>query len=86
MRMRRAIIVGLVFFGLAIVTAYVTWAFYRASKTGLGWTGLQSAWPYLLAGVLTVEGVIAAFVWLAFFSQRRGYDDRAGTGAQPNRR
>jgi hypothetical protein len=34
--------------------------------------------PYLLAGAVTVECVIGAFVWLAFYSERRGYDDRGG--------
>ena len=73
-----AIGLGLTFLGLAGMGAYVAWAFHAAAKMNLGWAGLRSAWPYLLAGVLTVECVIAAFVWLAFFSARHGYDDRAG--------
>jgi hypothetical protein len=68
----------LLFVGVALVAAYAVWAFYAASKIGFGWAGLRSAWPFVLAGSLTVECVIAAFVWLAFFSERRGYDDRAG--------
>lgn len=79
MRRRQSLILILSFVGLAAVGAYVTWAVHAAAKVGLGWAGLRSAWPYLLAGALTVEVVIGAFVWLAFFSERRGYDDRAGS-------
>lgn len=78
MRWRRALVLTLSFLGLAAVATYVAWAFYAASKVGLGWAGLRSAWPYLFAGSLTVAAVIVGFVWLAFFSERRGYDDRAG--------
>jgi hypothetical protein len=62
---------------LAAIAAYIGWAFHAASEIGFGWAGLRPALPYLLAGVVTVECVIAAFVWLALFSERRGYDDRA---------
>jgi hypothetical protein len=78
MRMRRALVPSLSFLALALMGAYAVWAFHAAASVGLGWAGLRSAWPYLLAGVLTVEAVIAAFVWLAFFSDRRGHDDRVG--------
>jgi cation transporter-like permease len=78
MRRRRVLALSLLFVAIAAVAAYVGWAVYAGSKIGRGWTGLRSALPYLLAGVVTVEVVIAAFVWLAFYSQRRGYDDRAG--------
>jgi len=78
MRKRRAVVLSLTFLGLAAFGTYAAWAFYAAAEVGYGWTGLRSAWPYLFAGALTVGVVIAAFVWLAFFSERRGYDDRAG--------
>lgn len=78
MRRRPALFIGLILLGLALVAAYVVWAIYAASKIGFGWQGLHAAWPYLLAGVLTVACAIGGFVWLAFFSERRGYDDRAG--------
>ena len=77
MRGRTAFYVCLFLLGLAAFAAWAAWTVHAGSKIGLGWTGLGSAWPYLIAGVLTVAGVIAAFVWLAFFSERRGYDDRA---------
>ena len=71
------LILGVAVIALAIVAAYVVWAVSAASKLGAGWAGLGSAWPYLLAGVLTVGVAIAGFLRLAFWSQSRGYDDRA---------
>jgi cation transporter-like permease len=61
---------------LAVIVAYATWAVYQGSKTGGGWTSLVHAWPYLLAGILTVAAVLGVFVWLALYSDRRGYDER----------
>jgi hypothetical protein len=78
MRRRRAVILSLLFVAIGAVAAYVGWAFYAGSRIGLGWGGLRPALPYLLAGAVTVECVIGAFVWLAFYSERRGYDDRGG--------
>jgi hypothetical protein len=78
MRKRTAIGAILTFAGLAVCAIYFGWAIHSASRIGEGWKGLDSAWPYLLAGVFTVGCVLAAFVWLAFFSERRGYDDRVG--------
>lgn len=66
------------FVAVAAIAAWIGWAFYAGSRIGEGWTELRPALPYLLAGVVTVECVIGAFVWLAFYSARRGYDDRAG--------
>jgi hypothetical protein len=37
---------------------------------------LDTAWPYLLAGVITVGLAIAGFLRLAFYSHSHGYDDR----------
>ena len=75
---RRTILVGsLALVATAAVCAYVVWAVSAASKLGAGWAGLDTAWPFLLAGVVTVGVAIAGFLRLAFFSQSRGYDDRA---------
>lgn len=80
---RRSILI-LVVFGLAVLAlgAYALWATREGERIGLGSEGLRTAWPYLLGGVLTVGAVIAGFVRLAFFSQRRGYDDRADSRDQ----
>jgi hypothetical protein len=82
MRGRQVLVLVLLFVAVATVAAWLTWAFQAGARIGLGWTGLRSALPYLLAGVATVEVVIVAFVWLAFYSQRHGYDDRAGMDQQ----
>jgi hypothetical protein len=63
---------------LAAVVGYAIWAFSRDSSIGGGWTSLSQTWPYLLAGVLTVAAVLGLFVWLALYSDRRGYDARVG--------
>jgi len=63
---------------LAIVAIYAGWAVHKASKLGAGWASLIGTWPYLLAGVATVVAVMVLFIWLAFYSDRRGYDRRAG--------
>ena len=75
---RRTLVPVIVFLAGAAVLAYGVWASAQGAKIGLGWDGFASAWPYLLAGVLTVAVVIAVFVRLAVISQKRGYDDRAG--------
>ena len=75
---KRPILLGsLAFLAIAAICAYLVWAVLAASKLGDGWAGLGSAWPYLLAGVVTVGLAIAGFLRLAFFSDSHGYDDRA---------
>jgi hypothetical protein len=75
---RRSILWGsLALVAVAAVCAYAAWAISAASKLGAGWAGLGSAWPFLLAGVVTVGVAIAGFLRLAFFSEDHGYDDRA---------
>ncbi len=76
---RRVLMWTLAFFVLAAVAGYAAWAVSAASRLGEGWAGLGSAWPYLLAGVLTVGAAIAGFVRLAFISEDRGYDERQNT-------
>jgi hypothetical protein len=80
MRPRSIIIAIIALLVLAGVGVYVVWAVNAASKLGAGWAGLDTAWPYLVAGVLTVGVAIAGFLRLAFWSQSRGYDDRADPG------
>jgi hypothetical protein len=76
--MRKPAAIGLLVVCYAALAALAAWAFYAGSKVYGGWTSLVHAWPYLLAGVATVAVVTGLFVWLAFYSERRGYDDRAG--------
>jgi cation transporter-like permease len=76
--MRKHPFLGLLIACYVALAGFTAWAFYSGSKTGRGWASVIHAWPYLLAGVLTVAAVTGLFVWLAFFSERRGYDERAG--------
>ena len=76
MRPSTLIIAALILIAVAGAAAYIAWAAHAASKLGAGWAGLDTGWPYLLAGVLTVAVAIAGFVRLAFWSQSSGFDDR----------
>lgn len=60
------------------LAAYAGWAFYAGSKSGGGWASVVKVWPYLLAGGVTVAVFTVLFVWLALYSDRRGFDARAG--------
>ena len=64
--------------GLALVAAFMAWVVSRSGALGGSWTGGS---PHILAamviGVVGAGGLAAALIWLAFFSARRGYDDRA---------
>jgi hypothetical protein len=61
----------------AAILAYAGWTIAVAARLGEGWAGLGSAWPFLLAGVVTVGLAIAGFLRLAFFSEHHGFDERA---------
>ena len=76
MKMRPILIGGLVILAIVAVSAWIVWAIVEASRLGEGWKGLDTAWPYLFAGVVTVGLAIAGFLRLAFFSDSHGYDDR----------
>ena len=64
--------------GLAGVAAFMAWVASRSGALGGSWTGGS---PHILAAmviaVVGAGGLAAGLMWLAFFSARRGYDDRA---------
>jgi hypothetical protein len=72
----RVLPVVLIFGGLAAVAAFLGWAIYETSQRDGGWQSLAPVWPFVIGGALAVAGLTAVFMWLAFFSSRRGYDDR----------
>jgi hypothetical protein len=77
MRKHAALLI-VTFLGLAGFAAFVVWAFLATSHTGGGWGSLLKIWPYVLGGVIATGGLTGVLMWLAFYSSRRGYDDRAG--------
>jgi hypothetical protein len=79
MKRRTILVGGVALVAVAAICVYAAWAISAAGKLGAGWAGLDSAWPFLLAGVVTVGLAIAGFLRLAFFSQSHGYDDRVDT-------
>lgn len=66
------------FLGLTGFAAFVVWAFMSTSSTGGGWQSLLPIWPYVLGGVIATGALTGGLMWLAFYSSRKGYDDRAG--------
>lgn len=62
--------------GLAAFAVFAAWAFREAGDMGQGWSGLTHIWPYVAGGVIVVAALTGGLMWLAFFSARRGYDDR----------
>ena len=76
--MRKHPSLWLFFLCLAGIAAYAGWAFYKGFTPDAGWAALRHAWPFLLAGVLTFGGVTGFLVWLALYSDKRGFDARVG--------
>jgi hypothetical protein len=64
--------------GLLAVTAFMAWVAMRSGAMGGSWTGGS---PHILAAMVIAGvgagGLAAGLIWLAFFSARRGYDERA---------
>jgi fatty acid desaturase len=78
--MRKPLIpLTMLFAAIAAFAAFAAWGFHQSVEGGFDWTGVGPVVPYLLAGTLTVGAVIVVFVWLAGFSERRGYDRRAAS-------
>lgn len=75
--MRRFVPWVLLLAGLALVAAFFGWAFYASGGLeGFGDEGLTLVWIIFAAGVLVTGALTGFFMWLAFYSSRRGYDDR----------
>lgn len=63
--------------GLAVVGAFMAWVASRSGELGGSWTGGSVHIVAAMAiGVIGAGGLAAGLMWLAFFSARRGYDDR----------
>ena len=63
--------------GLAGVLAFMAWVVWRSPGMGGSWTG--GSVHILVAmglGVVGAGALAGGLMWLAFFSARRGYDDR----------
>jgi hypothetical protein len=61
---------------LAMIAGVIGWAMQGAfAPAGASWREVAPYLPWVIAGGLTVAAVIAAFVGLAIYSSRHGYDD-----------
>jgi cation transporter-like permease len=71
--MKRLVVV-LTSVGLLAVFGFFGWVFYATG--GFAWTGGSKAIVIaLIAGAVGVGALTGALMWLAFYSDRRGYDD-----------
>ena len=67
---------------LAGVAGFFGWAFYASGGlVGAGDEGMTLVWIIFVAGVLVTGGLTGLFMWLAFFSSRRGYDEQFDVNA-----
>ena len=70
--------------GLLAVVAFMAWVFARSGELGGSWTGGSiHILAAMLIAVVGAGGLAAGLMWLAFFSARRGYDDRVETWPEP---
>ena len=64
--------------GLAGVLAFMAWVASRSGAMGGSWTGGSAHILIAMAiGVVGAGALTGGLMWLAFYSARRGYDDRA---------
>ena len=82
--MTRALIVVAAVLGGVVVFGWLGWALYASRQfsplTGASW-GLAA----IVVGGVVVTGLLAAgLIVLAFYSSRRGYDDRAHDEFEPD--
>ena len=81
--MSKAVTVALVVLGLGVLAGWVGWAFWSTRDAG-SWTG--GSWvlaAIIVGGVLFTGALAGGLMWLAFYSSRKGYDDRQDIGRPP---
>jgi len=73
-RATKRLVVILTAVGLLAVFGFFAWVFYATG--GFAWTGGSTAIVVaLIAGAVGVGALTGALMWLAFYSDRKGYDD-----------
>jgi cation transporter-like permease len=71
--MKRLVVI-LTAVGLLAVFVFFGWVFYATG--GFAWTGGSKAIVVaLVAGAIGVGALTGVLMWLAFYSDRKGYDD-----------
>ncbi len=73
--MRKALPIILVVVGLLALAGVLGWALY--ATRGLGpWTGGSPViLLMMIGGAVLTGGLTAVLMWLAFYSERKGYDE-----------
>lgn len=73
--MRNAGLVVVTIVALVVIFGFFGWAFYATRSFG-SWTGGSTAIAIMLVGgVFGAGGLTGVLMWLAFVSERKGYDD-----------
>jgi cation transporter-like permease len=71
---KQRLVVVLTTIGVLVMFGFFGWAFY--STRGTAWTGGSTAIAItLVVGALAVGALTGVLMWLAFYSNRKGYDD-----------
>src|SRR5271156_6463350 len=71
----RRVAVLLTILGVAIVFGFFGWALF-ATRTFGSWTGGSRAIAIMMvAGTIGTGGLTAVLLWLAFYSDRNGFDE-----------
>jgi hypothetical protein len=63
--------------GLTAFAIFAVFAVQQASQLGGGWGELKPILPFVIGGAIVVAALTGGLMWLAFYSARRGFDDRA---------
>jgi uncharacterized RDD family membrane protein YckC len=77
----RIVAITLVSLGMLALAVFLAWAIYMVGRGGGGWGGLGPVWPYVAGAAVVTGALTAVFMWLAFYSSKRGYDDRVADAA-----
>jgi hypothetical protein len=73
--MRKALTIALIVLGLGVVLAAMGWALYASRSLG-SWTGGSPVILIMMvAGTLLTGALTGGLMWLAFYSERKGYDE-----------
>lgn len=71
----KALGVILILCGLGLVLGYFGWALY-STESVTSWTGGSSTlMAMIIGGVLLTGALTGALMWLAFYSDRKGFDE-----------
>lgn len=72
---KHAVVLGLVFLGLAAFATFAGWASFSGSQVEDGHRSLGSPWPYMLGAGAVIVALVGFLLWLAFYANSHRFDD-----------